>query len=243
MIKRIQLVRRLRSLPAPDFDAGWTAALARAVAEAPEAVQPLRAVACLALPLEGEPLHDGISMLWFADVAALQRHERWQRSAGLQPSAAELLDSSRTLELVTREVVLRGAEWLVQRWRSREPKFKHMALARRARGLTAAEFSERWRKRPGQIGGEQTPSLAIPEAAKGRAYCQNHPLPDCQSADTDPGYDAVNEVYFDRLEDMQARIAFFRDHPVAQLDADLVSEPAFLIVREQVLPLSAALAT
>ena len=196
------------------FASSQHAALASKLRRVPAALRPLRAVVCSALQADT----DGVSIEWFANVDALQRYRSWEREHDLQPSAAEV---------IAQEVVLRGAEWLAQRWKTLDPKFKHMALARRAPGLTAAEFSERWRNRPGQIGGGQNQSLAIPEAAKGQAYCQNHPLPDSQSP-----YDAINEVYFDQLEDMRPRIEFFRDHPVARLDADLVSEPRFLIVRE-----------
>lgn len=190
----------------------------------PVALRPLRSVLCTSLP-EGDPTHGSIRIDWFIDLEALQRHCAWEREHA-QPRAAE---APGCIEVIAEEHVLRGADWLEQRWRTRGPKYKHMALARRAPGLTAAQFSERWRNRPGQIGGGQTPSLAIPEAAKGRAYCQNH------SVSSEPAYDAINEVYFDELADMRPRLDFFRDHPVAQLDADLVQEPRFLVVREWIL--------
>lgn len=219
MIKRITFVQKDSALTSEQLEARLMDTLTRRVQNTPAALRPVRVAACITLQSECDSQHAGMSMEWFDDVDALRRNQAWQPD----------VDSA----VITREEILRGADWLEQRWRTRDDKLKHMALARRAPGLTAAEFSERWRNRPGRIGGSaQAPSVAIPEAAKGKAYCQNHPIAD--SLETAPAYDAINEVYFDRLEDMRARIAFFRDHPVAQLDADLVSEPKFVIVRERV---------
>ena len=71
---------------------------------------------------------------------------------------------------------------------------------------TIGSGSARWRSRAGRIGGSATtPLLAIPEAAQGRASILNHPL-------ASAGYDAVNEVYFDDLEAVRARLDFFGEH-------------------------------
>ena len=202
MIKRIQLSDSL----------GLLHVLAGRVAAAGDDA-PLRAAACRVLHhVAGSAApHNVIMMEWFEDLSALHRYEaRVGRSA----------DSV----LVCEERVLRGADWLGARWRDATPKYKHMALARRAAGLSAAEFSERWRNRPGRIGGSA--ATEIPAAARGHAYVQNHPLYEAL-------YDAVNEVYFDDLDAMRSRIAFFADHNVAQADADLVSEAFFAVVEER----------
>ena len=176
---------------------------------------PLRAAMCRVIHASKgtEPAHAAIGITWFHDLPALQRYEE------REPGTA----------IIAEEHILRGADWLERRWRERTPKYKHMALARRAAGLSAAEFSERWRNRPGRIGnGAAAPTVEIPAAARGLAYVQNHPIHEAQ-------YDAINEVYFDDIASMQSRIAFFKGHNAAQADADLVSEACFVIVEEQLL--------
>lgn len=126
-------------------------------------------------------------------------------------------------DVLAHEHVLRGTDWLEDRWRVGGPRLKHMALAARAPGLTAEEFSERWRGRAGKVG-----ATPIPEVAKGQAYAQNHPLPG------EWAYDAVNEVWFDDEPDLRARIAFFAELGDDAED-DLVGEHRFVAVREELL--------
>jgi hypothetical protein len=121
--------------------------------------------------------------------------------------------------LVVEERVVRGADWLERRWREATPVFKHIALAQRASGLTQAAFSERWAQHAGTVG-----SRPIPDEVRGLAYVQNHPVPG------DWPYDAVNEVYFDDIDILRTRIAFFEDAPTDEL----FGAHWFLAVREEV---------
>ena len=146
---------------------GGTATDARA-ADAAHDVRPLRAAVCTALPgvLDSEPKHDNVTLEWFADPAHLERFEAW-----LDASDPRAVDAP---TVVADELVLRGADWLEQRWRDGGPKLKHMALATRPSELSAAEFSGRWRTQAGAVtrGGTRT---EIPVEARGLAYVQNHP--------------------------------------------------------------------
>lgn len=74
--------------------------------------------------------------------------------------------------------------------------------------------------------------ITIPDQAKGQAYVQNHPL---VGAAVTARYAAINEVYFDELEAMRARIAFFAAHDVGRADAELVSEVTFVAVTERLI--------
>jgi hypothetical protein len=103
-----------------------------------------------------------------------------------------------------------------------------MAVARRAPGLTPAEFSARWQRRAGRVG-----ATPIPEVARGCAYAQNHPLP---RPGGDWRYDAVNEVWFDDEDALRTRIAWLDEAVGRGDDDDLVGEASFLAVREDVLP-------
>lgn len=256
MIKRIQFVNKPGGVTVAAFQQAWLATLPD-LCTGPEPTRPLRLVACLSLPGLAGPdhLHDGISMTWFTNQDHLQRFESWLTQPTCTAAhAPDCVESSHVL--CAREVVLRGAPWLDQRWHTPAEKFKHMALARRAQTLSPAAFSERWLGKQGRVAGakpgakpgaKQGHTLAIPETAKGLAYIQNHPVqnsapeqpPASSKLQQDfmgmpPLYDAINEVYFDHLDGMQQRIDFFHTHEVGKASADLVRWARFLAVREQV---------
>lgn len=179
-------------------------------APAPADVPPVRTALCVALPeVTPDPRFAAVLIEWFTDTAHRDRH-----SAALPGPRPGLL-------VVAREHALRGADWLARRWHDGGPVLKHMAVARRAPGLTPQEFSERWRERAGRVG-----AVPVPDPARGRAYVQNHPLPG------DTPFDAVNEVYFDDLAGLRTRVDWF----AANTDGedDLVGDHWFLAVREEV---------
>ncbi len=179
---------------------------------------PLRAVLCTVIDdivvAHHEPgsRHVAVGIEWLADEGV---------GADDGVGVGDEVAGSEGVEVVAREHVLRGEEWLADRWRRGGPRVKHMALARRADGLTVVEFQHRWRHHAGTAGG--TP---IPDIAKGQAYAQNHPVPG------DWPYDAVNEVWFDRLDDLRSRVAWFADNPAAN---DIFGANWFLSVTEEIL--------
>jgi len=184
-------------------------------ADAPPAARPLRAVTCAAIPELSDPgyPHEQIAIEWFSGDAHLAEYEAWLGDA--DPA------------VVATEHVMRGADWLSRRWLDSGEKVKHMALARRAAGLTPPEFAERWRSRAGVAGG--TP---IPDAARGRAYVQNHPVP--RAAGEWP-WDAVNEVYFDDVAGLRARVEWFRANVDPSAESDVFGESWMIAVREVII--------
>jgi hypothetical protein len=236
VIKRLRFATRRKDVTASDFLAAWSAAVAAAV-DTPPGVRPVRIAVCLTLPGLSGPgrRHDGIGIEWFADAGHLQRFTEWvgtpdgQRLVGQADGIAE--PDARPV-IVAEESIVRGAEWLEQRWHGGGSKLKHMAVAVRASGLTPAEFSRAWRGRAGQI---RRPGAAevtvIPDDARGRAYVQNHPRPRTVG---EWAYDAVNEVWFDDLESLRTRIAWFRENLSGQAEADLVRRSWFIAAREEV---------
>jgi hypothetical protein len=168
----------------------------------------LRSVVCTVLPeLTTDALADVVTIDWLASGHA----------------GVRIPDADVTRTVLAEEIVLRGADWLEARWRDGGERFKHVAFARRADGLTPAQFAERWRSHAGSLGG-----VPIPDEAKGRAYAQNHPLP------RDVGewpFDAVNEVWFDDLEGLRRRVEWFSEHHDPSGD-DLFGPSRFLAVRE-----------
>jgi EthD domain len=190
----------------------------------PVAARPVRATISVVLPelADGAPRHDAVTTLWFRDrdhVAAFEA----EPALGSDDEGPVLLAD---------EVVVRGEEWLERRWSDGGPKLKHLALAVRAPGLTAAVFSERWRNHAGQAraGADRAPT-PVPDEARGRAYVQDHPRP---RADGEWAYDAVSEVWFDDLDGLQRRIDWFRDNDVGRPD-DLFGATWFVVAREELL--------
>ena len=236
-IKRICCLTRRPGLSLVEFQTRWLHAFTAARRD-----MSARAVACIVLhDVPGcEASYDAISMEWILPTdpslsAPWAATSSFQRPDVQQVDELEaLVDPGSSVCIVADELVLRGADWLARRWADPAAKLKHMALARKAHGLSAVEFSERWRNRPGQLGGgPSAPVITIPDAARGHAYVQNHPRQHVEPS----AYDAINEVYFDDLNALRARIEFFAQHDLLKADSELISQTLFAIVREQMISL------
>lgn len=127
------------------------------------------------------PPFAAVTIQWFTDLAA---------ALAADPTATQV---------VAEEVVLRGGGYLADRWAEGGERLKMLSFGRRNPRWTAEEFAERWRREAGSVGGD-----AIPEDVRGLAYVQNHPIADV----ADRPFDAVNEVYFERLDLLRRRGAY-----------------------------------
>jgi hypothetical protein len=173
----------------------WKAALARGPAEG----GPSRVA--VAWPLESPAEFAAIDMLWFDAREAALSHDEWIASVDADLVLEAGTGSGRSCQVVAEEVVLRGPEYLENRWRQGGSRLKMMSFGKRNPALTLAEFSREWRNHSGRLGDEE-----IPAGIRGLAYVQNHPIPH------DGGewpFDAVNEVYFERAEDLERRREYF----------------------------------
>jgi hypothetical protein len=228
LIKRIRLATSKSGLGTGEFSRRWGDAVA-AAATAPEWARPVRVTVSTSLQdVDANQSYDGVALEWFTDEAHLLRFETWLRTPdGQLPH--NLLDAAVDLDaspvVVADEHVARGAGWLERRWQDGGPKLKQLAIARRADGLTLPQFLDLWRSRAGKIG-----AVPIPEAFRGLAYVQNHPRP---MTGRDWAYDAINEVYFDEVSDLMARIAYFERELTERGEDDLVGANWFLAVREE----------
>ncbi len=226
MIKRIRFATRKADVTPEVFAAAWRDAVAAAV-EAPADVRPLRVVVCTAMPeVTPDPKHDGIGLEWFTDAGHVERYESWVGASKVSDLLDQAVDVTRSPTVLADEHVRRGGDWLDQRWRDGGEKLKHMAIARRAQGLTLTEFFQLWQTRAGKVG-----TVVIPDEARGLAYIQNWP----QDGAVEWEYDALNEVYFDDLNGLRTRIAYFAETLGDQTEDDLVRESWFLAAREELL--------
>jgi hypothetical protein len=168
---------------------------------------PSRVTLGIALDLPGlpPPRFAAVEVLWLDTDAPADRHAE---------------DAS--VVVPVDEVIVRGADALAARWAGGGERFKMMSFGRRNPTLTRAAFVDRWRAEAGQLGGSR-----IPDDIRGLAYVQDHPLGD------DPPLDAINEVWFDRLDDLRRRAEWFAARPVP---ADLMSPATCrsVCLREQV---------
>ncbi len=236
MIKRLGYATRNPAIDSGEWPGRWADAVAEIAAQVPVEARPVRVAVSIALPEMNAdpPRHDGISAEWFRDDAHLDRFRRWLQSPAADVPRERLnglLVVAASPVAVAEELVLRGAPWLEQRWRDGGARVKHVAIARRAPGLSAAEFSRRWRGHAGQLRSSAAAApMAIPADVRGCAYVQNHPRPRDHE---NRAYDALNEVYFDDLCGLARRVEWFRDNPPA---ADgLFGESWLLACQEQLL--------
>lgn len=227
LIKRIRLATAKRGLGREEFAGGWREAVA-AAASAPERVRPVRLTVSVSLPeIATDQRHDGVALEWFGDREHLRRFESWLDTPpgrAVQRLRGEVIEFDASPVVVASERVARGADWLERRWREGGPKLKQLAIAIRADGLTLPQFLERWRGRAGMVG-----AAPIPDAHRGLAYVQNHPL---VTDGRDWAYDAINEVYVDDADSLLARIAYFERELAGGAENDLVRANWFLAVSE-----------
>lgn len=236
MIKRIRFAARRAGVAAADFPAAWRGAVAR-LAEAPADTRPLRLSVCTVLPEvdTSSAEYEGICFEWFEDEQVLERFQDWLLTLSGQDvlhQINDVADRDRSPVVVADEIVARGADWLERRWLTGGQRVKHVALARRAAGLTPAEFSRRWAQEAGHVRPTGEDVVAIPEDVLGQAYVQNHPRP---RSTGDWAYDAINEVYFDDLAHLEKRAAWFRENAPAP-DGGLFRDSCFLLASEEALP-------
>jgi hypothetical protein len=205
------------------------------VLSAPGTACPLRAtIATVLRDLTPQAPYDAVGLAWFRDAEHLDRFDRWHDGRSADPVTRSVPVDPATIASVTiaaTEQVKRGYEWLNGHWDRGGCAFKHMALARRAAGLSREDFSARWSAHAGRIG-----ATAIPEPVKGVAYVQNHPL--ATAHDGEPPYDAVNEVYFTDLDGLRTRVSWFAEQAAdrgagAGGGDDLIAENWFLAVHEE----------
>lgn len=226
LIKRIRLATAKRGLGREEFAGGWREAVA-AAASAPERVRPVRLTVSVSLPeIAADQRHDGVALEWFGDREHLRRFESWLGTPpgqAVQRLPSEVIEFDASPVVVTSERVARGADWLERRWQEGGPKLKQLAIATRA-VLTLPQFLERWRGRSGPVG-----AAPIPDAYRGLAYVQNHPL---VTGGRDWAYDAIDEVYFDDADSLLARIAYFERELTGRAEDDLVRANWFLAVSE-----------
>jgi hypothetical protein len=236
MIKRVRFATRRADVGPEIFAATWREAAAAVVAGCPDDARPLRAALCTSVAgVGGVQCHDGVALTWFGDADQLARFERWWDAGAGGPAEQlhQIWDDAASPVIVFDEAIMRGEDWLEERWRQGGPKLKHMAIARRAAHLSPAEFSAVWRNRAGMVrrpgAAEATP---IPEEARGKAYVQNHPV---ARAVGEWPYDAFNEVYFDDIESLRRRAEWFAESLGSGTEDDFVSQNWFLVASEEVL--------
>jgi hypothetical protein len=222
-VTAVKVVRFLAGAPSP---AGalrecWSRALAQAGADGPPG-RPHRVAVCepLALPDFPAPAFAAVDLQWFPDTEAAGANEAWLRAV-----APDLLvGGPGTIRLVVEEVVPRGRAYLDARWADGGARYKMMSFGRRNPALTAEEFSARWRSHAGRLG-----AAAIPDDVRGLAYVQDHPVaPD----GCDRPLDAVNEVYFEGLDDLRRRRDWFAARQGVTDDLMSPTEAWSLFVRE-----------
>lgn len=205
----VKVVRFLSGPPglADDLRALWGRALRAGPAASAERGGPAAAgrpsrVALgvpLTLPELAPSSYAAVDVQWFPDAPAALANDAWLRATA-PDLVLDAAPSAGSCRVVADEVVLRGADYLAARWRAGGDRYKMLSFGRRNPELTPEQFSARWRGEAGRLGAEQ-----IPDEVRGAAYVQNHPV--ALDGHVWP-LDAVNEVWFDRLDLLRRRAAW-----------------------------------
>jgi hypothetical protein len=255
---RWKVLRFLAGEPsrAEDLRARWTDALAAAAGGAPAGGRPVRVA--LAVPIElpdlpptanrgalsgispdnapqfatPRPRFAAVDEQWFVDAAGALANDAWLATIDPELCAGSASFAAGSCLVVAEEVVLRGREYLDTRWAVGGERYKMMSFGKRNPRVTLREFSTRWRNEAGRLG-----PTSIPADVRGLAYVQNHPVP---LDGREWPLDAVNEVWFERLEDLGRRVAWFAARQDAALRSGAVrlmspTETWSMYVRESVL--------
>jgi hypothetical protein len=226
-VTAVKVVRFLDHPPEP-LRSRWEHALAAGAGRPPGRPTRVAVATPLDLPELPAPPFAAIDVQWFPDTAAALANDAWL--ASVDP---DLLGDG-SCRIVAEEVVRRGQDYLDARWRVGGDRFKMMSFGRRDPALTPQEFSARWRGEAGRLGAEP-----IPDEVRGLAYVQNHPVP---LDGHEWPFDAVNEVWFERLDHLRQRGAWFAPRQEAALRSDaqpFMSPTATwsMFVRESPVPL------
>jgi hypothetical protein len=231
VIKRLCFANRREGLLAADFVTTWRDALT-AFAAAPIEVRPSRVTISSVLPefAETSPLHDVVVGEWFVDGEHLSRYTEWRDAthAEVKRSLMEVCASAPVPTLVADVRIMRGVEWLNDRWARGGVAVKHVAFAIGAEHLSASEFSRNWQAHAGTVTGSRGGAVTIPDVARGSAYVQNQL--ECDATD---GYDAVTEVYFDDLDGLRARVDWFAANFDSEAQRDLFASSWFVALTEE----------
>ena len=194
-----------------------------------------RVTRCVTLPDVdgGDAQHDAISLEWFADADHLERYHVWLEAGtdGKSRSHRRALDPDASPLLVADERVMRGADWLEQRWRAATTRSTHgrrrseHAGSRRPSSRSSGRAAPARSGRPGATGDRDPRSS--------RAAWRTCRTTRARGRRASGPTTRLNEVYFDDLESLRRRIEWFREHLLDQED-DLVRENWFIVAREEV---------
>jgi len=142
-----------------------------------------------------------IDVQWFDALDEAIGNDGWLAAVDPELCVGSQALGIRSCRVIAEEIVVRGPDYLEARWRKGGERYKMTSFGKRNPELTLAQFSARWRSQAGRLGDEE-----IPADVRGLAYVQNHAI---LTGGREWPFDAVNEVYFERLGDLQRRRAYF----------------------------------
>jgi hypothetical protein len=212
MIKTFTLLRRNQAVSRDRFAERWDALdaeVSRAYSAGPSG---LVHGSALQLGTTAAP-YDGVTVAWYPDESSYG-----QFAASLAADTAhgrdwaEIVDTGSTVELIVEERVVRGEEWIAERWstRAEDTVFMLTAFIERRAATTRDAFRDYW-----WLDHRPLANRLIPPDAQGSAYLQNVVIGDVPSQ-----WDGVGELYLDSLAQLPPRAAFFGGEASAELVAD-----------------------
>ena len=204
MLKVIGMVKRKSGITLEEFSRYWYEKhVPFGQTVIPESLMHKRYIQnhAVKLPGGGEPPYDGVAEIYFVDLAALQRWNKWYFSDDAKPLREDeenFMDRDKTVVVVTDERVVRGMALLytADSRQNIQGVVKVIAFIKRQGNLTFDEFSRYWYENHAPLG-----SREIPEEVRSPGYVQNHSLK--LPGGGEAPYDGVAEIYWTNLADLQ----------------------------------------
>jgi uncharacterized protein (TIGR02118 family) len=218
MVKAIYFIKRKPGMDLDAFGAYWRTTHAELVKKVPGLRGYVQSQTIGSAYRKGEPVYDGVAMLWYDDTDTMRRIADTPESRAAVADDARFIDMTSFSFVVTEEVVQKEG-------RINPSMVKLVEFINRKPGMAPEAFQKYWRESHGPL------AAKIPVM---RRYVQNHVRLSAYRSGREPLYDGVVEVWFDSTDAMREsektpEYAAVRADEPNLLDG---SRLAFIITRE-----------
>lgn len=187
MVKAIYCLKRKPGLSPEAFFEYWRTTHAALVKKIPGLLRYVQCHTLLSGYRKGEPVYDGVALLWYDDTAAMRRIAALPESRAALADWENFLDPSRTGLVITEEHVQKDGP-------TGGSMVKFVEFLTRKPGMSPEAFFEHWRTVHGPL------AARIPMS---RRYVQCHTRLSAYRAGRRPLYDGVAEVWCDSTDAMR----------------------------------------
>jgi uncharacterized protein (TIGR02118 family) len=220
MVKAVSFFKRKPGMAVEAFQAHWRTRHPDVVVKLPGIRRYVQSHTLLSGYRKGEPIHDGIAEVWFADTAAMRALAGTPAYAAVVADEAAFIDRSTMRLLITEEHVIKDGP-------APPDGVKNVEFVTRRPGMAVDAFQAYWREVHGPL------AATIPVI---RRYVQSHTRRAAYESGRAPAYDGVAITWFDDTQAMRQSAASAEYARVRADEANFITaDPPFIITREHVI--------